>query len=166
MITTESIKKYTMPCAIMRNLVAFPGIPMTIDMDKGPAKKIFETAAKEGTPVFIVCQKDPMEEATGLESIHSVGVTARIKQVVKTQSGIFRVIVEPIARAVLTGFTDDKMLTAEIFEKTLNEEDGELRSRALLREIKGIMHDFSKFAPKFSREFWLLFDSIRDLGQA
>ena len=166
MITTESIKKYTMPCAIMRNLVAFPGIPMTIDMDKGPAKKIFETAAKEGTPVFIVCQKDAMEEATGLESIHSVGVTARIKQVVKTQSGIFRVIVEPMARAVLTGFTDDKMLTAEIFEKTLNEDDGELRSRALLREIKGIMHDFSKFAPKFSREFWLLFDSIRDLGQA
>ena len=166
MITTESIKKYTMPCAIMRNLVAFPGIPMTIDMDKGPAKKIFETAAKEGTPVFIVCQKDAMEEATGLESIHSVGVTARIKQVVKTQSGIFRVIVEPMARAVLTGFTDDKMLTAEIFEKNVSEDDGELRSRALLREIKGIMHDFSKFAPKFSREFWLLFDSIRDLGQA
>ena len=66
MITTESIKKYTMPCAIMRNLVAFPGIPMTIDMDKGPAKKIFETAAKEGTPVFIVCQKDPMEEAISI----------------------------------------------------------------------------------------------------
>lgn len=166
MITTESIKKYTMPCAIMRNLVAFPGIPMTIDLDKGPAKKIFETAAKEGTPVFIVCQKDPMEEAIDLSGIHSVGVTARIKQVVKTQSGIFRVVVEPLARAVLTGFTDEKMQTAEIFEKTVNEDDGELRSRALLREIKGIMHDFSKYAPKFSREFWLLFDSIRDLGQA
>lgn len=166
MITTESIKKHTMPCAIMRNLVAFPGIPMTIDLDKGPAKKIFETAAKEGTPVFIVCQKDPMEEAIDLSGIHSVGVTARIKQVVKTQSGIFRVVVEPLARAVLTGFTDEKMQTAEIFEKTVNEDDGELRSRALLREIKGIMHDFSKYAPKFSREFWLLFDSIRDLGQA
>lgn len=166
MITTESIKKYTMPCAIMRNLVAFPGIPMTIDMDKGPAKKIFETAAKEGTPVFIVCQKDPMEEAIDMNGVHSVGVTARIKQVVKTQSGIFRVVVEPLARAVLTGFTDEKMQTAEIFEKTVNEDDGELRSRALLREIKGIMHDFSKYAPKFSREFWLLFDSIRDLGQA
>ncbi len=166
MITTESIKKYTMPCAIMRNLVAFPGIPMTIDMDKGPAKKIFETAAKEGTPVFIVCQKDPMEEVTDITGIHSVGVTAKIKQVVKTQSGIFRVVVEPIARAVLTGFTDDKFLTAEIFEKTIGEDEGALRSRALLREIKGIMHDFSKYAPKFSREFWLLFDSIRDLGQA
>ena len=54
MITTESIKKYTMPCAIMRNLVAFPGIPMTIDMDKGPAKKIFETAAKEGDRKSVV----------------------------------------------------------------------------------------------------------------
>ncbi len=166
MITTESIKKLTMPCAIMRNLVAFPGIPMTIDMDKGPAKKIFETAAKEGTPVFIVCQKDSMEEVTDMSGIHSVGVTAKIKQVVKTQSGIFRVVVEPIARAVLTGFTDDKFLTAEIYEKNVNEDGGETRSRALLREIKGIMHDFSKFAPKFSREFWLLFDSIRDLGQA
>ncbi len=163
---TESIKKRTMPCAIMRNLVAFPGIPMTIDMDKGPAKKIFETAAKEGTPVFIVCQKDPMEDVKDMSGIHSVGVTARIKQVVKTQSGVFRVVVEPQARAVLEGFTDDKFLTAEIFEKTVSEDGGELRARALLREIKGIMRNFSKFAPKFSREFWLLFDSIRDLGQA
>jgi ATP-dependent Lon protease len=139
---------------------------MTIDLDKGPAKKIFETAAKEGTPVFIVCQKDPMEEVTDISGVYSIGVTARIKQVVKTQSGVFRVIVEPLSRAVLTGFPDDELLTAEIFEKTVNEDDGDLRPRALLREIKGIMHDFSKYAPKFSREFWLLFDSIRDLGQA
>lgn len=166
MMMTESVKKHTMPCAIMRNLVAFPGIPMTIDMDKGPAKRIFETAAKEGTPVFIVCQKDAMEEALSLEAVHSVGVIAKIKQVVKTQSGIFRVVVEPLQRAVLAGFTDEKMLTAEIFEKSVTEDESELRCRALLREIKGIMHDFSKHAPKFSREFWLLFDSIRDLGQA
>ncbi len=166
MITTESIKKLIMPCAVMRNLVAFPGIPMTIDMDKGPAKKIFENAAKEGTPVFIVCQKDPMEDVTDISGIHEVGVTAKIKQVVKTQSGIFRVVVEPIARAVLTGFTDDKLLMAEIFEKHIEEDEDLTRSRAFLREIKGIMRDFSKYAPKFSREFWLLFDSIRDLGSA
>ncbi len=150
----------------MRNLVAFPGIPMTIDMDKGPAKRIFETAAKEGTPVFIVCQKDAMEEAVNLDGIYSVGVIAKIKQVVKTQSGIFRVLVEPQKRAVLSGFTDEKMTTAEIFEKTVEEQENELRVRALLREIKGIMHSFSKYAPKFSKEFWMLFDSIRDLGQA
>ena len=59
-ITTETIKKHTMPCAVLRRIVAFPGIPMTVDMDKGPAKRVFETAAKEGTPVFLVCQKNPL----------------------------------------------------------------------------------------------------------
>ncbi len=166
MVTTESIKKTTMPCAIMRNLVAFPGIPMTIDMDKGPAKRIFENAIKENYPVFIVCQKDPMKEVGDMTDVYSVGVTAKIKQTVKTQGGVFRVIVEPLARAVITAFTDDKFTHAEIYEKKEEDEESELRSRALLREIKGVIRDFMKFAPSFSKEFWLLFDTIRDLGTA
>ena len=166
MVTTESTKKMTMPCAIMRNLVAFPSIPMTIDMDKGPAKRIFENAIKENSPVFIVCQKDPMKEVDSIDDIYSVGVTAKIKQTVKTQSGVFRVIVEPLARAVITAFTDDKFTHAEIFEQSSKDDESELRSRALLREIKGVIRDFMKFAPSFSKEFWLLFDTIRDLGTA
>ncbi|MBR5187240.1 MAG: LON peptidase substrate-binding domain-containing protein, partial [Clostridia bacterium] len=167
MVTTESIKKIKMSCAIMRNLVAFPGIPMTIDMDKGPAKRIFENAIKENSPVFIVCQKNPMKDVQDINDVYPVGVTARIKQTVKTQSGVFRVIVEPQSRAVLTGFTDDKFTYAEIYEKEEDEEiDENTHSLALLREIKSIIHDFSKFAPSFSKEFWLLFDTIRDLGTA
>ncbi len=167
MVTTESIKKITMSCAIMRNLVAFPGIPMTIDMDKGPAKRIFENAIKENAPVFIVCQKNPMKDVNNIGDVYPVGVTARIKQTVKTQSGVFRVIVEPQSRAVLTGFTDDKFTHAEIYEKEDDAEaEGTTHSLALLREIKSIIRDFSKFAPSFSKEFWLLFDTIRDLGTA
>lgn len=165
-ITTETIKKYTMPCAVLRRIVAFPGIPMTIDMDKGPAKKILETAAKEGSPVFLVCQKNPLEDVTDIDDVYTVGVITKIKQVVKTQSGLFRAIIEPERRAVLTGFGDEKFQTANILEKLVIETGAELRSRALLREIKSIIAEFAKYAPKFSKEFWLLFDTIHDLGAA
>ena len=165
-ITTETIKKYTMPCAVLRRIVAFPGIPMTIDMDKGPAKKILETAAKEGSPVFLVCQKNPLEDVTDIDDVYTVGVITKIKQVVKTQSGLFRAIIEPDRRAVLTGFGDEKLQTANILEKLVIETGVELRSRALLREIKSIIAEFAKYAPKFSKEFWLLFDTIHDLGAA
>jgi ATP-dependent Lon protease len=166
MATNESIKKMILPCAIMRNLVAFPSIPLTIDMEKGPAKRIFENAIKENSPVFIVCQKDPMVEVSDVNDVYSVGVTARIKQVVKTQSGVFRVVIEPIARAVISDFTDDKLNAASIYEKTIVETDNERRTKALLEELKDIIHGFAKFAPKFSKEFWMLFDTIRDLSQA
>ena len=155
-----------MPCAVLRRVVAFPGIPMTVDMDKGPAKRVLETAAKEGTPVFLVCQKNPLEDVTDMDGVYSVGVISKVKQVVKTQSGLFRAIIEPQMRAVLTGFDDEKLQTAHIFEKIVIETGTELRSRALLREIKSIISEFTKYAPKFSKEFWLLFDTIRDLGQA
>lgn len=166
MATNESIKKMILPCAIMRNLVAFPSIPLTIDMEKGPAKRIFENAIKENSPVFIVCQKDPMVEVSDVNDVYSVGVTARIKQVVKTQSGVFRVVIEPIARAVISEFTDDKLNAASVYEKTIVETDNERRTKALLEELKDIIHGFAKFAPKFSKEFWMLFDTIRDLSQA
>ena len=166
MATNESIKKMILPCAIMRNLVAFPSIPLTIDMEKGPAKRIFENAIKENSPVFIVCQKDPMVEVSDVNDVYSVGVTARIKQVLKTQSGFFRVVIEPIAREVISDFTDDKLNAASVYEKTIVETDNERRTKALLEELKDIIHGFAKFAPKFSKEFWMLFDTIRDLSQA
>ena len=56
---------------------------------------IFENAIKENSPVFIICQKDPLKEVTDISDVYSVGVIAKIKQTVKTQSGVFRVIVEP-----------------------------------------------------------------------
>ena len=144
MAINESIKKLILPCAVMRNLVAFPGVPMTVDMEKGPAKRIFETAIKENSPVFIVCQKDPMEEISDVSGVYPVGVTARIKQTIKTQSGVFRVVIEPISRATIIGFTDDKLTAAEVMEKTVIETGEEIRSRALLDEIKAIIHDFAK----------------------
>ena len=106
---------------MLRRIVAFPGIPMTIDMDRGPAKKILETAAKEGSPVFLVCQKNPLEDVTELDDVYTVGVITKIKQVVKTQSGLFRAIIEPERRAVLTGFGDEKLQTANILEKLVIE---------------------------------------------
>ncbi len=166
MVTTETIKKHTLPCAVLNRIVAFPGIPMTVDMDKGPAKKIFENAVRDGGAIFMVCQKDPLKEASNISDVFSVGVIAKIKQVVKTQSGLFRVIVEPQSRAVLSNYHDDKLPFAEVFEKNVEENDSELRTQALLRELRGIIEDFAKFAPKFSKEFWLLFSSIQDLSQA
>lgn len=56
-ITTETIKKYTMPCAVLRRIVAFPGIPMTIDHGQRSGEKILETAAKEGSPSFLSVRK-------------------------------------------------------------------------------------------------------------
>ena len=166
MVTTETIKKHHLPCAVLNRIVAFPGIPMTVDMDKGPAKKIFENAVRDGGQIFMVCQKDPLAQASETSEIFSVGVIARVKQVVKTQSGVFRVIIEPLARAVLAEYFDEKLPYADVYEKKLVEEESELRTTALLRELQSLIEEFAKFAPKFSKEFWFLFSSIRDLSQA
>ena len=166
MVTTETIKKHHLPCAVLNRIVAFPGIPMTVDMDKGPAKKVFENAVRDGGQIFMVCQKDPLSEASQTGDIFPVGVIARVKQVVKTQSGLFRVIIEPQARAVLAEYHDEKIPYADVYEKKITEEDSELRTTALLRELRSLIEEFAKFAPKFSKEFWLLFSSIRDLSQA
>lgn len=166
MVTTETIKKHHLPCAVLNRIVAFPGIPMTVDMDKGPAKKIFENAVRDGGQIFMVCQKDPLAQVSETSEIFSVGVIARVKQVVKTQSGVFRVIIEPLARAVLAEYFDEKIPYADVYEKKLVEEESELRTTALLRELQALIEEFAKFAPKFSKEFWFLFSSIRDLSQA
>ena len=165
MAIQESIKQLNIPCTIMRDLVAFPGVPLTIDLEKGPEKRIFENAIKENSPVLIVCQRHPLTDVSDADDVYSVGVIAKIKQLMKTQSGMFRVVIEPLSRAVIDFFLDDKFTTAAVTEKTVVETDNDVRKEALLRELNAVIHDFTKYMPKFSKEFWMIFETVHDLGQ-
>ena len=167
MSTTESIKKYTMPCALLQETVAFPGIPMTVDTTAGGAsKRALEAAAKEGTPIFLVCQRDPKRDATSVGDLFSVGVIARVKQIIKTQRGLFRALIEPQARAVVSDFHDEKIQYVDILEKTVVETETELHTRALMRELGGLVDELEELSSGFSKEFRMIFSVISDLGQA
>lgn len=163
--TTEVIRKIQLPCVATRGVVAFPDVPINLEVGRAFSKRACEAAQKSGSLIFIVCQQNIDASEPKLEDLYSVGVTAKIKQIVKSPGGIFRIIANPQQRAIVTDITSDKYLTAEVMEKTVNITDnGGVKGEALIRDIKGILNDFVKYIPEFSKEVWFIINSINNPG--
>ena len=165
--TTEMIKKNTLPCVATRGLVAFPGIPLSLEIGRAFSKRACEAAMKGDGMIFIVCQKEYSEKEPTAEMLYPVGVTAKIKQIVKGSGSTFRILTEPRERAYLTSLTTagGKYLAAEIMEKTISVADnGGVKGEALMRDLKNTLGDFVKFLPKLSKELWFVVNSLQTPG--
>ena len=165
--TTEMIKKNTLPCVATRGLVAFPGIPLSLEIGRAFSKRACEAAMKGDGMIFIVCQKEYSEKEPTAEMLYPVGVTAKIKQIVKGSGSTFRILTEPRERAYLTTLTTvgGKYLAAEIMEKTITVADnGGVKGEALMRDLKNTLGDFVKFLPKLSKELWFVVNSLQTPG--
>ena len=163
--TTEKIRKLKLPCVAMRQIVAFPGIPMNLDVARTTSKRACEAAVRADNMVFLVCQNDATVQSPTQKDCHTVGTVAKIKQLVKGQGTSLHIIVEPIARAYVEEITFDKYLTATVMEKRIYVEDnGGIKGEALMRDVRRILGEFIKILPKFSKELWFVINSIEDPG--
>lgn len=151
----------------MRGTVSFPDIPMNLEVGRSISKHAIDEAMANDSMIFLVCQRDATIDDPQLKDLYNVGTTARIKQMMKADGGIYRVLVEPVARAVLEDVyrtRQGKMLLAEIMEKTVVLDDGGVVSEALVREINTAVKELAKFIPKFSPDLRRVIESISDLS--
>lgn len=146
----------------MRRTVAFPGVPMNLDIARATSKRACEAAAKGDGKVFLVCQKDASVQNPTQSDCYTVGTIAKIKQLIKGQGGVFHIIVDPESRAqVQSILPENKYLVASVMEKTvLVEPSLGIKEEALVRDVRRLLHEFVKFLPKFSKELWYVVNSI------
>ena len=88
-----------LPILALRGLVVFPD--QTIHFDVGRTKSIraLDAAMKADQHILLIPQKDLVEDDPKLVDLHSVGVIAHVKQVLKTQGENLRILVTGIHRA-------------------------------------------------------------------
>ena len=163
--STEIIKKLTLPCVPTHGFVVFPDIPMSVEIKAPYARRACEAAMKTNSMVFIVSEKGYTGKEPTEEDLYTVGTIVRIKQYVKGKGGVAHIIADPLERAYITSLSFDKYITADIMEKKITVADnGGVRGEALMRDVKGILNDFMKFLPKFSKELYFVLSSIQDPG--
>lgn len=163
-VTKEHIKKITLPCIAMRGTVAFPGIPMNLEVGRTASKKACDAALDGGGELLLVCQRDQSVEEPASGDIYHVGVTAKIKQLMKADGGIYRLLIEPVSRAEITSFEKKgKYYVAEAMEKTVTLDDAGVVSEALIRDIKSNVAELSAYLPKFSKDLGRMINTIGDM---
>ena len=135
----------TIPAVALRGMTILPGMIAHFDVSREMSLKGVEAAMTGEQKVFLVTQRDVEVENPTKEDLYGVGIIAEVKQVIKLQNHIVRILVEGLSRAVLFDFTD----RAEYLEARLEacEEDEEyLPDNTKQAMVESIQETFGRYA--------------------
>ena len=139
-------EKIILPVIPLRGLTILPGTTVHFDISRKTSIAAAKGAMLEGRKLFVVAQKDPVEEAPGFDGIYKVGTVVEVKQLNKLPDNIVRVMVEAKKRGrIYSLYENGKRLDGEIEimlepvnQLTKNQEE------AFVRELKEAVKQFDR----------------------
>ena len=155
-----------MPAVALRGMVILPGMVAHFDVSRAKSIKAVEEAMMDEQKIFLVAQKDVEQENPDIEDLFKIGIIAEVKQVIKLQNNIVRILVEGKERAELSAFLENPdYLLAEIIRFD-EEVDGGLPEEAKEAMLRSIQEPFGKYVvvnPKMGKELQRQLSEITDL---
>ena len=134
-----------MAAIALRGMTILPGMVTHFDISRDKSIKAVEAAMNNNQHIFLVTQRDAEVDNPKVADLFEIGIVAHIKQVIKLQNNIVRVLAEGESRGKLTGFGEcDEFLLAEIEE--LEEVEEHLPSTVLAAMRKSILDNFARYA--------------------
>lgn len=107
--------KLTLPVLPLRGMVVFPKSIIHFDVGRKNSITAINKAMKENQLIFLAAQKDPVINDPKLIDLYSIGVVAKVVQVLKQPDDITRVVLEGKYRArVEAPVFDNKIMIAEL----------------------------------------------------
>ena len=102
------------PTVALRGMTILPGMVAHFDVSRNRSIKAVENAMLADQTVFLITQRDVSKEEPEKEDLYAVGVLAVIKQVIKLQNNVVRVLIEGENRAHLLALASEEYLLAEV----------------------------------------------------
>ena len=154
-----------MPAVALRGLTILPGMIAHFDVSRERSLRAVEEAMEQNQKIYLVTQRNVDSEDPTQEDLYQMGIVADIKQVVRLQNDVVRILVDGISRAALLGFTgNEKYLEAEICYCDSNADSlpDDLRE-AMLLGVREAFHRYAAVVGKISKELIRQIDQYEDL---
>lgn len=154
-----------MPAVALRGLTILPGMIAHFDISRERSLRAVEEAMEQDQKIYLVTQRNVNSEDPTQEDLYQMGIVADIKQVVRLQNDVVRILVDGISRAALLGFTgNEKYLEAEICYCDSNADSlpEDLRE-AMLLGVREAFHRYAAVVGKISKKLIRQIDQYEDL---
>ena len=149
-LRSKALKK-DLPLLAVKDVLVFPQLVTPFFAAKGSSVKALEIALAEGQEIFVVPQKNKVEDP-GASDLHPLGVVAGVLQTLKLPDGSVRVLVEGRERARLIRYNSrPDYVRAEIavLESTLDIGNEAL---SLMQIVLGTLKSYKELQGKISKE--------------
>ena len=163
---TEKAEKLTLPVLPLRGVVAFPSIPLSVEVTEEKDVAVCEQANREDGYLFFVCCRDLPEGEIKESDFYRTGTVVKIKQMLKLPEGTVRIMAEGACRAsVLDMRVTEGFFEADVMCKTVFlESEGGVREEALINEVLTLVNEFVQYMPKVSPELMSAIHAIHTPG--
>ncbi len=155
-----------MPAVALRGMVILPGMIAHFDVSREKSIKAVEACMMDDQRIFLVTQKDVEQEEPTTEDLYRIGIIAEVKQVIKLQNNIVRILVEGKERAELSSLVDtEAYLRAEIirFDAEVDEGLSEEAKTAMVRSIQETYGKYQTVNARVGKDFARQVGEITDL---
>lgn len=159
----EKVEKNIFPLVRLRNIVIFPGLPTSVELAEEEDIASVNAAIEADSQVFVVTYKESDAES---KEIYTLGIVAKVKQIIKLPDNHLRVILEAHNRAELSTieYASD-CAYAEVFVRSVSLTDnGGLKAELMMRDAVKQFQEMLKYLPKISNEIITAIQVIKDPG--
>lgn len=154
-----------MPAIALRGMSIMPGMIAHFDISRDRSLKAVEESMQADQKIFLVTQRDVDVEEPMQSDLYEMGIVAEIKQVVKLQNDVVRILIDGKSRAKLVGFTRcEDFLEAEIC--TYNTDLEGVHSDVREAMLVGVRESFEKYAAvvgKVNKELFRQIEKYDDI---
>ncbi|MBO4309385.1 MAG: endopeptidase La [Clostridia bacterium] len=152
----EKAEQITLPVVTLRGTVAFPSVPLNIELSDDASDAAVRTASGGSPFVFLVAAAEQIPSGQNAEAgqLYRVGTVAKIKQLLRSPEGTTRVMFEGFARAVVSEYRKTGNYTeADLVCKTISLPDhGGIRGEACIHELLDALEENLQFLPTGSED--------------
>jgi ATP-dependent Lon protease len=150
---TERLMPDILAILPLRGSVLFPHAVLPLGAGRASSVQLIEDAVQHGRLVGAVMQRDPSQEAPGLDGLHSVGTIMVIHKAIKQGDGTVRVVAQGLGRFRITELLEQSPFMRARIETIPDVEPGDdLESEALVRSVNALFEKVVSLSPTLPDE--------------
>lgn len=153
-----------LPTVALRGLTILPGMVAHFDVSREKSIKAIEEAMMGEQELLLLTQRSSEVDEPTPEDLYGIGLIVEIKQVIKLQNNIVRVLVEGIERAEVSSFIQmEDYFLAEVMN--FQEEEEELDPNAEEAMVRCVKEVFAKFITLNQKNGKEILQSVNEINQ-
>ena len=155
-----------LPTMPLRGVVVFPRMFVHFDVGRQKSIDALRAAMDTDQKVFLLTQRDILENNITREGLYDIGVIAKVRQMLKLPDGGVKVLVEGICRAEcvnITSFEPYIVSSVRILEDT-RPRCTKSYKEALVRRVREAFEDYAEINAKIPPDVMMTVISSNDIG--
>ena len=138
-----------MPVLALRGIVIYPEQTVHFDIGRVKSALALEAAMKHDQTLFLVPQKEILEDDPGLDGLYPVGTVVKVKQILKSQGENIRVLVDGLYRAKLSELTQmNPYLAGTVESVSIPNVTDTMRLQVLRREANSLYANYLEYVER------------------